>query len=62
MLRPNDQPTLWAAIIPPELLELPGQLARVDRLLDDERFFAPSVAHFHPSEGRPSIRWTPTCG
>jgi transposase, IS5 family len=51
----NDQPTLWDAIIPPELLELPEQLAKVDRLLDDERFFAPFVPHFHPSEGRPSI-------
>jgi hypothetical protein len=51
----NDQPTLWDAIIPPELLELPEQLAKVDRLLDDERFFAPFVRHFHPSEGRPSI-------
>lgn len=52
----NDQPTLWDAIIPPELLELPEQLARVDRLLDDERFFAPFVPHFHATEGRPSIR------
>jgi transposase, IS5 family len=51
----NDQPTLWDAIIPPELLELPELLARVDRLLDDERFFTPFVAHFHASEGRPSI-------
>lgn len=51
----NDQPTLWDAIIPPELLELPEQLAKVDRLLDDERFFAPFVPHFHATEGRPSI-------
>jgi transposase, IS5 family len=48
----NDQPTLWDAIIPPELPEL---LAKVDRLLDDERLFTPFVAHFHPSKGRPSI-------
>jgi hypothetical protein len=58
----NDQPTLWDAIIPPELLELPEQLAKVDRLLDDERFFAPFVPHFHPSEGVPRSRWRPTCG
>lgn len=51
----NDQPTLWDAIIPPELLELPEQLAKVDRLLDDERFFAAFVPHFHATEGRPSI-------
>ncbi len=51
----NDQPTLWDAIIPPELLGLPEQLAKVDRLLDDERFFAAFVPHFHATEGRPSI-------
>jgi transposase, IS5 family len=51
----NDQPTLWDAIIPPELLELPELLAKVDRLLDDERFFTPFEAHFHATEGRPSI-------
>jgi transposase, IS5 family len=47
----NDQPTLWDAIIP---LELP-ELAQVNRLLDDERFFAAFVPHFHAAEGRPSI-------
>jgi transposase, IS5 family len=51
----NDQRTLWDAIIPPELLELPEQLAKVDRLLDDERFFAAFVPHVHATEGRPSI-------
>jgi IS5 family transposase len=51
----NDRPTLWDAIIPPELLELPEQLAKVDRLLDDERFFAPFVPHFDATVGRPSI-------
>jgi transposase, IS5 family len=30
--------------------------------LDDERFFAPFVPHFHPSEGRPSIPMETTCG
>src|SRR5680860_421051 len=51
----NDQLTLWDAILPAELLELPELLAKVDRLLDDERFFAPFRDHFHPAEGRPSI-------
>jgi transposase, IS5 family len=51
----NDQPTLWDAIIPPELLELPELLTKVDQLLDDERFFAAFVPHFHATEGRPSI-------
>jgi IS5 family transposase len=31
----NDQPTLWDAILPPELLVLPAELGRVDVLLDD---------------------------
>ncbi len=51
----NDQPTLWDAILPAELLELPPLLAKVDALLDDEAFFAPFRDHFHPREGRPSI-------
>ena len=37
----NDQPTLWDAILPSELLVLPVELARVDALLDDPVFFAP---------------------
>ena len=51
----NAQPTLWDAIIQPELLELPEQLAKVDRLLSDKRFFAAFVPHIHATEGRPSI-------
>jgi transposase, IS5 family len=31
----SDQPTLWDAILPSELLVLPAELARVDALLDD---------------------------
>jgi transposase, IS5 family len=58
----NDQPTLWDAIIPPELLELPEQLAKVDRLLDDERFFAPFVRTSTPAKVVPRSRWRPTCG
>ena len=51
----NDQPTLWDAILPSELLVLPAELARVDALLDDPVFFAPFVAFFDPRIGRPSI-------
>ncbi len=42
----NDQPTLWESVLPEELLRLPDELARVDALLDDERFFAPLRAYF----------------
>lgn len=51
----NDQPTLWDAILPPELLVLPVELGRVDALLEDPVFFAPFAAHFDARIGRPSI-------
>jgi transposase, IS5 family len=51
----NDQLSLWDAILPAELLVLPGELARVDKLLDDRAFFAPFVAYFDPRIGRPSV-------
>ena len=51
----NDQPTLWDAILPSELLVLPAELARVDVLLDDPAFFAPFAAYFDARIGRPSI-------
>jgi IS5 family transposase len=47
--------SLWDAILPPELLVLPTELARVDALLDDPVFFAPFVAYFDARIGRPSI-------
>ena len=40
----SDQPTLWDAILPSELLVLSEELARVDVLLDDPAFFAPFAA------------------
>jgi transposase, IS5 family len=51
----SDQPTLWDAILPSELLVLPVELARVDALLDDPVFFAPFAAYFDARIGRPSI-------
>jgi len=51
----GDQPTLWEALLPAEALVMPAELVRVDRLLDDERFFAPYVPFFHATHGRPSI-------
>jgi IS5 family transposase len=46
---------LWESLLPAEALVMPAELARVDRLLDDERFFAPFVPFFHATQGRPSI-------
>ncbi len=51
----GDQPSLWDSVLPDELLVLPSELARVDALLDDERFFAPFAPFFDPEIGRPSI-------
>ncbi len=45
---------VWESRLPPELLRLPEELARVDALLDDPAFFAPFAPHFHPVPGRPS--------
>ena len=51
----SDQPTLWESVIPECLLGLPGDLAEIDELLDDPRFFEPFRAFFDPVMGRPSI-------
>lgn len=50
----GDRPPLWESRLPPEVLRLPEELARVDALLDDPAFFAPFAPHFHPLIGRPS--------
>jgi IS5 family transposase len=50
----GDQVSLWESLLPEEVLRLPGELARVDALLDDPAFFAPFAAHFDPLIGRPS--------
>jgi transposase, IS5 family len=50
----GDHPSSWELLLPPELLRLPEELARVDALLDDRSFFAPFAPYFHPLIGRPS--------
>jgi transposase, IS5 family len=49
------QPTLWESLLPPEALRMPAELAAVDRLLDDPRFFEPYRRFFHSRIGRPSV-------
>ena len=49
----GDGPCSWELLLPPEVLRLPGELARVDALLDDPVFFAPFAPYFHPLIGRP---------
>ena len=51
----GDQSTLWESLLPVQALLMPAELERVDRLLDDDRFFAPFRPFFHATFGRPSI-------
>jgi IS5 family transposase len=51
----GDQPTLWESLLPVEALVMPGELVRVDALLEDDRFFEPYGKFFHATLGRPSI-------
>ena len=50
----GDQVSLWEAVLPPEVLRLPDELARIDVLLDDAAFFGPFGEFFDPRIGRPS--------
>lgn len=47
--------TLWEAMLPTEALIMAPELAAVDDLLDDPRFFEPLRRWFDPCHGRPSI-------
>jgi transposase, IS5 family len=55
----GDGPCEWESRLPPEVLRLPDDLARVDALLDDPVFFAPFAPYFHPVLGRPGtpVEW-----
>ena len=46
---------LWTAVLPPELWELPKELATVDGLLADDSILAPLAEPLHPTQGRPSV-------
>src|SRR5881396_3155448 len=47
--------SLWEAVLPAELRELPAELARVDAILDDDRFMAPFRSRLTATIGRPTI-------
>ncbi len=51
----KDQPSLWESVLPAELFQMNEELAEVDRLLDDERFFDPFRVRFNTRIGRPTI-------
>jgi len=47
--------SLWEAVLPAELLELPSELGKVDAILDDDRFLAPFRERLTARIGRPTI-------
>jgi transposase, IS5 family len=47
--------SLWEAVLPAELRELPAELAKVDVILEDERFLAPFRSGLTATIGRPTI-------
>jgi hypothetical protein len=49
----GDRPSLWESQLPAEVLRLPGELARVDALLDDPAFLEAFRPFLHPVLGRP---------
>ena len=53
----DEQLTMWDALLPEAVRQLPPELAIIDQLLDDERFVQPFVA-LHPKgkkSGRPTF-------
>jgi IS5 family transposase len=50
----EEQLTIWDAIIPEEVWSLPEELAKVDALLDDERFMEPFLENHQTRRGRPT--------
>jgi IS5 family transposase len=47
--------SLWEAVLPAELRELPLELGKVDEVLDDDRFMAPFRVRLTATVGRPTI-------
>jgi transposase, IS5 family len=46
---------LWESMLPAEALRMPGELSRVDELLNDPAFFEPFRPFFDPVRGRRSV-------
>ena len=51
----GPQGSLFELLLPSGMRVLSGELAEIDALLDDRRFFVPFRAFFDPREGRPSV-------
>jgi IS5 family transposase len=50
----QQNPSLWESVLPPELFQMNEELTKVDKLLSDERFFAPFRERFGARMGRPT--------
>jgi len=50
----QQNPSLWESVLPPELFRMNEELTKVDKLLDDERFFASFRERFGTRMGRPT--------
>ena len=50
----QQNPSLWESVLPPELFQMNEELTRVDKLLDDERSFAPFRERFCTRMGWPT--------
>ena len=46
--------SLWEAVLPAELRQLPAELGKVDAILDDDRFLAPFRSRLTATIGRPT--------
>jgi IS5 family transposase len=47
--------SLWESVLPAELRELPAELAKVDAVLDEDRFLVPFRSRLTARTGRPTI-------
>lgn len=47
--------SLWEAVLPEQLRELPPELAKVDAILEDDRFLAPFRKRLTSTIGRPTV-------
>ena len=51
----QQKPSLWETVLPPQLFQLNEELTQIDKLLEDDRFFAPFRQRFYTRTGRPTV-------
>jgi hypothetical protein len=55
VLKESPQINIYLAMLPPELVRLNDELAKVSALLDNEEFLTPFVKNFKTTTGRPTV-------